>query len=66
MDINTARGEEISKWFEIFLKIVCWEFGLEPKFPYHDLANTVVELLEDERNQAKNLPWRSNRKEEEV
>ncbi len=56
---ETGDGKEIAEWFETFLKVVCWEYGLEPLVPYHDLASQVVQCLTPERKDiAKNLPWR--------
>lgn len=58
MNADGGDGKEIAQWFEIFLKVVCWEYSLEPVIPYHDLASGVVRQLRKERVQGKELPWR--------
>jgi len=63
MNPDTGDGKEIAEWFETFLKVVCWNYALEPLLPYHDLANQVVQCLSPERESAKGtLPWRGKGK----
>ena len=61
MNPDYGNGKEIAEWFETFLKVVCWEYGLEPNIPYHDLANQVVTHLLKEGPMAKEMPWRQKK-----
>ncbi len=62
MRSDTGVGKDIAEWFETFLKVVCWNFELEPMIPYHDLANEVVKYLEPERKDIKEQrPWRKKK-----
>jgi hypothetical protein len=61
VDPDSGDGKEIAEWFETFLKVVCWNYGLEPNIPYHDLANQVVNHLTKESTSAKDRPWRKKK-----
>ena len=59
MRADRGKGKEIAEWFETFLKVVCWEYKLEPSEPYHDIAAWVVSYLDRERPDVEHsLPWR--------
>jgi len=61
VDPDYGDGKEIAEWFETFLKVVCWEYELEPNIPYHDVANQTVRRLNKEGPSAKGRPWRKKK-----